>query len=76
VGYRFIGVYDSGAVVTKGDDLKQAYTAGFTQIKSLAEGREAVQAERKVPALKYSVSLLKILFVKISKYENPLIFMI
>jgi hypothetical protein len=34
-----IGVYDSGAVIAKGDDLKQAYTAGFTQIKSLAECR-------------------------------------
>jgi len=39
VGYRFIGVYDSGAVIAKGDDLKQAYTADFAQIKSLAEGR-------------------------------------
>jgi len=30
-----LGVYDSGAVIAKGDDLKH----GFTQIKSLAECR-------------------------------------
>jgi len=27
--------FDSGAVIAKGDDLKQAYTADFTQIKFL-----------------------------------------
>jgi len=35
MGTALIGVYDSGAVIAKGDDLKQAYTADFTQIKSL-----------------------------------------
>jgi len=39
MGTALIGVYDSGAVIAKGDDLKQAYTADFAQIKSLAEGR-------------------------------------